>query len=231
MHPGPTENDLTNQLLQVANDPDLRQMIYERLGEYCHQCRNRLNSLKLGLYLVARQSCGSTSSDWSDIERHYRQLERRVIQIQTLCRPMSLSRVTLGIDLLIEDRQEAWTRLMESNGKSLEFVAPAERAIASFDVERLGEAMDSVVAWRALGGNPAGSARLRWWVEAGYAHVAWEESPSGVTCNVRDHRDEVDSWALPMLARIALAHGGDYRVQDDHDWKLEVSWPSSPPPL
>jgi hypothetical protein len=231
MHPGPTDNDLTNQLLRIAYDPDLRQKIYERLGEYCHQCRNRLNSLKLGLYLVARQPSGSTSSVWKEIERLYVQLERRVIQIQTLCRPMSLSRVTLGIDLLIHDRQEAWTQLMESNGKTLDFVAPAERAIASFDVERLGQAMDSVIAWRALERDSGGSARLRWWVEAGYAHVAWEESISGVKCEVSNHRDQGDSWALPMLARIALAHGGDYRVQDDRDWKLEVSWPSSPPPL
>ena len=41
------DDALGGQLLRIARDPDLRQRVYEHLREYCHQCRNRLNSLKL----------------------------------------------------------------------------------------------------------------------------------------------------------------------------------------
>ena len=50
------ETRLSRQLMEFARDTTLRQEVYKRLGEYCHQCRNRLNSLKLSLYLVKRQS-------------------------------------------------------------------------------------------------------------------------------------------------------------------------------
>jgi hypothetical protein len=225
------DSDLASQLLRIAYDSDLRRTLYERLGDYCHQCRNRLNGLKLGLYLASKQSSVTTSSTWSEVESLYERLERRVDQIQTLCRPMTLSRVTLGIDLLVQDRLEGWTRLMESNDRTLEIVAPVERAIASFDVERMGQVLDMLVAWRASESEWTDSARLQWWVDSSSAHISWEESRSGAPAEVAPGRVAEVNWTLPLLARVALAHGGDYRLKEDKDWTLVISWPSSPPSL
>jgi len=129
MLPGATDPRFAEQLMRIAKDPDLRRSLYERLGDYCHKCRNQLNSLKLSLYLVRRQPSTTRQDLWAEIDGHYQELERRVDLIQTLCRPMALSRVTLGLELLIEDRREPWTRLMAATGRNLELVPPAERAV------------------------------------------------------------------------------------------------------
>jgi hypothetical protein len=224
MPQGTIDEVLGDQLLRIARDPVLRLRVYEHLREYCHQCRNRLNSLKLSLYLAMRQSPSPNADPWVEIERHYRDLESRVEQVQFLCRPLLLSRVTLGLDLLIEDRREAWTRRMAELGRGLELVSPSERAVASFDVDSLGRALDSVVAWRASDRSDARSARLRWWVEGGFAHVAWEEpaTPARPGCV------PPPAWTLPLLARVALAHGGDYRIDTERGWCLDVAWPAKP---
>src|SRR5258707_9571590 len=103
------EGSLADQLLEVARDPTLRQSVYLRLGEYCHQCRNRLNSLKLSLFLAMKQSDQGLRHEWGLIERDYLELERIVDRVQMICRPMTLSRVSLALDLLFEDRREEWT--------------------------------------------------------------------------------------------------------------------------
>ena len=234
---GTTDDVLSEQLLRIAREPDLRRMVYDRLGDYCHHCRNRLNSLKLSLYLAMRHAPPDSDLDsdglWDEIDRHYRDLERRVERVQALCRPLTLSRVTLGLDLLIDDRREAWGRSVSKQGRELELelVAPAERAVASFDVERMGQALDSLVSWRASDRSTEGRASLRWWVEAGYAHFAWEEPPStgGPSTGKPSVEEDEARWTLPMLARVALAHDGDLVVSEDRGWRLEVSWPSLPP--
>ena len=226
---GSTDGDLAGQLLQIAREPILRGLVYERLGDYCHQCRNRLNSLKLMIYLMMKLTPAPTVGTWEEINRHYGDLERRVDQIQNLCRPMIVTRVTLELDLLIDDRREAWTRSMIANGRTLEFVAPAERALASFDVDRLGQALDAIVAWRAGDESAERPARLLWWVESGRVHLSWEEpasTRSGVQCRPMA-RGSI--WALPLMARVADAHGGECRLRQDRGWQLDVSWPFRPP--
>ena len=227
---GTLDAPLGDQLLRIALDPGLRFEVYEHLREYCHQCRNRLNSLKLSLYLAMRQGSGVVSGDWIEIDRHYQELETQVERVQFLCRPLVLSRVTLGLDLLMEDRREAWTRTMADQGRGLGFEPPGDRAIASFDVDWLGKAIEALVAWRAVVTSGSIHASLRWWVHDGSAHLAWEEAPGPTrTLLSSPGRPESLEWALPTIARIAEAHGGSYQVQDAGGWRLEVSWPSAAP--
>jgi hypothetical protein len=221
-----SDNLLTDQLFRLAREPDLRAEIYERLGEYCHQCRNRLNSLKLSLYLVMRQSPGSAEGRWAAIDRHYKALERRVDEIQTLCRPFALSKVTLGLDLLIEDRRKSWGDAMSRSGKTLEFNRPSERAVASFDVERLGKSLDDLVTWRAGDPEAGSSARVHWWQESGSIHFLWEESGMPSSLAKGSEPPDPATWTLPLLARVVLAHEGDIRVQNDGPYRVELSWPT-----
>jgi hypothetical protein len=223
-----TDEVLGDQLLRIARDPDLRQRVYEHLREYCHQCRNRLNSLKLSIYLAMRQSPSPTVDPWLEIERYYRDLERRVEQVQFLCRPLVLSRVALGLELLIDDRRGTWAQLLATRGRALEVVPPTNRAVASFDVDSLGRALDSVVAWRASDRSDARSAKLRWWVEDGFAHLVWEEPATALQPREVPPPEEPPTWTLPLLARVALAHGGDYRIDTERGWRLEVAWPTQP---
>jgi hypothetical protein len=226
MLPITTEELPGDPLLRVARDSDLRGMVYDHLRDYCHLCRNRLNSLKLSIYLAMRQANSEAADPWIEIENHYRDLEARVEQVQFLCRPMVLSRVRLGLELLIDDRRTVWTRMMAEQGRGLELVPPAERAVASFDVEALGRALDSVVAWRASNDSGGRSARVRWWVGGGLAHVSWEEPATPRRSKNLPPSEEAPAWTLPVLARVAQAHGGDYRIESDRGWRLEVAWPS-----
>ncbi len=218
---------LADQLLRIACEPDLRQGLYDRLGEYCHQCRNRLNSLKLSLYLIMRHSSGIANRPWESIDRLYQDLERRIDQIQTLCRPLRLSPVTLGLDLLIDDRREGWESLLGRSGKTLVIARPTDRAVVGFDVEWLGQGLDAFVAWRASvsGGSVA---TVRWWAELGLVHLVWEES--GVPIQLAGAlSSEIDAlWAFPLLARIILAHHGEFRLQLDSGYRLEMTWPTVP---
>lgn len=226
---GMSDHALADQLVRIARDPELRRLVYERLGDYCHQCRNRLNSLKLSLYLAMKQSSIVPPSHWNTIDLHYQELERRVDRVQMLCRPLELSRVTLSLELLFDDRRDSWMRLMSSRGRNLEFVRPSEKSIASFDVERLGQALDSLVKWRAGDTSASRSATLRWWVDSGYVHLIWEEPLARPFRQAESNCDEEATWTLPLLARVAIAHGGEYRLQEEHGWRLEVSWPTCSP--
>ena len=228
MLPGTTDQHLGDYLLRIARDPEVGLRVYEHLRDYCHQCRNRLNSLKLSIYLAIRQSPSNSAEPWLETERHYRALEYQVEQIQRLCRPMVLSRVTLGLDLLIDDRRDAWTQQMVAWGKNLEIIAPEQRAVASFDVDCLGRALDAVVAWRASTRSDVRSAKMRWCVEDEVITLTWEE-PSWVPSE-DDHATSPEgvAWTLPLLARVAIAHGGDYRIDTEGGWFLELSWPTKP---
>ena len=229
MSQGSIENALAGQMLRLARDATLRGMVYDRLGDYCHQCRNRLNSLKLMIYLMTKQCADPTVGVWEEVNRHYRDLERKVEQIQTLCRPMTVSRVTLALDLLIDDRREAWTRTMIASGGSLEMIPPGSRTESKFDVERLGGALDALVEWRAGEVATGRPARLRWWVEQGVSHICWEE-PVRPETGVRRAPTAGDViWALPLLVRVVEAHGGDCRVEESGGWRLDGSWPTPNP--
>lgn len=218
-----SENSLVEQLLHVARDPQFRQLVYEHLGEYCHNCRNRLNSLKLGLFLAMKQATGPRSEAWRPIEGCYQELERTVELLQAICRPIILSPVTLELDLLIEDRRQEWARILEDKGCTLTCVAPSGQATATFDVDRMGQALDSMVRWRAGDYGSNRSARLRWWVDSKSAHISWQETnPSPVK-----PPEDIPTWHLPLLARLITAHGGEYRMVEGPDWHLDLSWPAS----
>ncbi len=223
-----TEDHLSGQLLQIARDPELRQLVYARLGEYSHQCRNRLNSLKLCLFLAIRQSTADRSELWDEIDRSYLNLERRVERIQLLCRPLTLTHLPIALDLLIEDRRSTWTRTMAEAGCELAFVAPKDRAVVSYDVPSMGVALDALVAWRAGHSYRGRSARVRWSAENGRAQIYWEEF--GEAQGRKGEPDvEGATWSLPLVARIVTAHGGDYRLESTPNWQITLTWPAHPP--
>jgi hypothetical protein len=219
----PTDGSLAQQLLEAARDPTLRHSVYLQLGEYCHLCRNRLNSLKLSLFLAMKHSNDGRLREWDLIETQYLELERVVDRVQTIFRPMTLTRVTIALDLFFEDRREEWTRLIAAGGGDLEWVRPRVRGMASFDVERMGHALDALVKWRAGALVPDRVARLRWWVEAGLAHISWEET----LFSPMTPSDDETTWTLPLIARVVEAHGGEFRLTEAKTWRLDLSWPAS----
>src|SRR4051794_40430957 len=69
------DGDLSCDLLPVALDSTKIDALYGLLGEFCHNVRNRLNSLKLGLYLARRFDPDLDATRWRPLEREYLELE------------------------------------------------------------------------------------------------------------------------------------------------------------
>ena len=223
----PDDDRLGGQLMAIARDTTLRQAVYARIGEYCHQCRNRLNSLKLSLYLARREATGRASETWEALEKHYLALEQMIERVQVICRPMTLSRVRLGLDLLIDDRRARWSDLLAERGGELVCIPPGERAVATLDVDRMGLALDALATWRARVAPPGTNIRLRWRVDSGRARIGWEEEVPRAKFALDEGwgRGWEGDWTLPLLARVLAAHDGDLRIDEMSGWRLELSWP------
>ncbi len=222
-----SSTDLSSCLMEIAQNPSLRRDLDQILGDFCHQCRNRLNSLKLSIYLAKRQALGPIHEAWRSLESDYYSLEAQLDRFQTICRPMGLSLVSIGLCLLFDDRWESWSKLLANRGSELEFVRPKLRSIARFDVNKLGAALDSMVAWRAEQGTLSRKMIVRWWVESGQAHILWIE-PKVAEQVIRSPDDQLGSaWTLPILTRVLTEHGGSLSVDDREGWALSLSWPAS----
>ncbi|WP_435019223.1 hypothetical protein TA3x_001179 [Tundrisphaera sp. TA3] len=217
-------HDLTHHLMGIVSDATLRQFVYEHMGEYCHQCRNRLNSLKLCIYLAKRQVPPASATDLGVLEDRYAVLERSIDLIQTLCRPMSLSLASLGLDLLIQDRMPRW--IARAIDLDVDFVCapPTERAVALFDPDRLGQALDLLWDWRMRRMEPGSTVQFGWRVEYGIASVNWHEHPNGFASSPPPAA-ETDAWALPLITRVIEAHGGKATLSESDAWRLDLAWP------
>lgn len=221
------EHVLSDHLMEIAQNSTVRHAVYEHLGEYCHQVRNRLNSLKLCLYLAKRNACESSSPEIHSLESGYASLERTVDLIQTLCRPMPISLALLGIDLLIDDRRPIWTRHAAELDVEVECLPPSDRAVAKFDPDRMGHALDVLVRWRLAELGPGSSARLTWRIDRGRALVTWQEMANPSTLS-HPRYEPSHVWALPLITRIAEGHWGVVRILPGDRWRLDLDWPVAP---
>ncbi|HEV3165582.1 MAG TPA: hypothetical protein VGZ22_16260 [Isosphaeraceae bacterium] len=218
---------LAGSLLKVVSDPVHIAVLYEILGEYCHQLRNRLNSLKLSLYLAKRS--GSASDAWTDLEQQYRQIEGFIEQVQVVCRPMPLAPVLIGLDAVIEDRHPTWQAWLAARGRSLELVAPREAAVGCFDPTRLTQGLDALAAWRSRAGPQGCPVRLRWWAVKHELRLSWHEPRARDLVSATPHPDLPASLALPVLARVVASHGGSFAISCRNGLRFNLRWPREIP--
>lgn len=216
--------DLERQLAEVARDPDRRAFLDGRLGDYCHQSRNRLNSLKLSLYLARRQSSRQLGPGWRALEADLAALEAQYDQIRTICQPLAFAPVSLPLRLLFDDRRPKWSATLAATGRDLVLVPPASSCLARFDVTLLGAALDGVVDWRSRQNGRPGTTRLAWRVDSGRAEVDWDEGPTPADAASPAGGCPDFHWGLPILIRVVAEHGGDVRVESDAGFRVGISW-------
>lgn len=215
---------LLSHLLSIVANDDLRQSVYEHVGEYCHQCRNQLNSLKLCLYLARRQTPPPMRSGLDQLEQRYSALERSIEMIQILCRPLQLVLTTLPFELLIDDRSGQWSQVAAAHEVEFTCRGPGPSAPVVFDPERIGQALDSLVQWR-IGRLPRDSSvRLTWSVSADRITLVWHEEPPRGTAFAAPVEGE-DVWSLPTIQRIVEAHQGAVILRSGSSAEVEISWP------
>lgn len=220
-----TQGDLAGSLFRIAANPEMVTELHQIMGGFCHQCRNTLNSLRLSLYLANRDSSAATIPAWSDLESHYRSVERMFDRLQTICRPMRLTPIRASLSLVIDQHWAEWVAAMGATGGLLERIAPAGPDVGDFDPIRLAEGLDAFVRWRAREGTPGQRAELRWVVSDGRFALLWSESGSSAGAACEDGLERADSLALPLLARVISAHGGTLDLSLRNGLHLGASWP------
>ena len=219
--------ELSRALLDLIRSLPLRHELDRQLGDFCHQCRNRLNSLKLSIYLAKRQSSNRLNGAWKLLEADYQTLEDQIDRVHKICRPPALARLVLDLDLLIDDRRPTWARLLCWPGRHIDFRREGTERKASYDVDQLGAALDSFVTWRAEQGGELNNVSIRWWVDETNAHISWHETGPLNLGQQASSVSKYSTWSLPLLVGVVGAHGGQLEIDETSGWKLSLCWPKS----
>lgn len=217
-------DDLTGHFLEVAGDGGRSRELSQTLRVFFHDVRNKLNSLKIGLYL-ARRKASTPGPIWDELDQSYRGLEQLIDRLQTICRPLELTTVSGDLGLWLEERRVFWSSRLVSSGRRLDWSPPAAPAVGRFDPMRLILGLDALVAWRAGEGTGDEAARLTWGIDHGRFQVEWSEEGPRPPEPLEGRDSRSVSMTLPLLAHIMAAHGGSIAVSRRGGLVIRLTWP------
>lgn len=216
--------DLARTLLDMAADANRVARLHGSLGEFCHMIRNRLNSLKLSLYLARRASHDLAADEWRAIDRDYQAIEQFLEQFQSICRPIRLNPIQLDVGIFLREKSQRWRGWLEDQGRTLELMGPEGPVRGIFDPSQIGIALDALMSWRSRESDPDAVTRLTWLPTGDDLTLMWAEvGRGGVRKPSAD--DGRLSLALPLVARILNAHGGVLDVGRGDAFLLRLRWP------
>jgi signal transduction histidine kinase len=223
---GVTVDELTGHFLRIATDRAGHLDLARSLRGYFHDARNRLNSLKIGLYLARRGAPAPQRRVWEELDQSYRGLEQLVDRLQTLCRPLELAPIEADLGPWLEERREPWTSQLAAAGRGLEWAPPPGPTVGRFDPMRLILGLDALVAWRASedgGGDPA---RLAWAGDPTRLRLEWSERGPSVDGPLEGRDGRSPSMVLPLLAQLMTALGGSLAVANRGGLVVRLAWPA-----
>ena len=210
---------LAGSLWGVANCPRKTESLHAILGDYCHEVSNRLNSLKLGLYMARRNGPAELMS----LESRYMEVERLMEQLQAFCRPIRLLPIHAALGILVDERRSAWESAWGTRGGQLKIEPPPGPPVsASFDPIRIGQGLDAVVAWRGQSAALGSTATIRWRANGPNVVWEWDEPPSGPS-----QAPTPQALAVPMLAKVVAAHGGRLALDVESGFRLRLHLPAT----
>lgn len=222
----PVSDQVVPLLFDLVADPDRLAQLHELLGPFCHDFRNRLNSIHLTLYLADPQSLPPAQRE--TLEAHYRDAQALIELVHGLVRPCRLSPIHVGLELLVHERANAWEPALRQRGIDLELHAPAERAMGLFDPLRLSQALETFYRWRLSVLVPGQTLRLAWRHEAGLLRLDWEELPSP-TATGTEPAPGAGLFTLANLARVVAGQGGRLGFSERPRFQVALSWPAEGP--
>ena len=209
----------------------LRQM----LGSFNHRCRNSLNGIKMGLYLFKREAVGPMPTCLVELARIYGEVEQSFDRLQLLYRPMPVNMVRSSFGLLVSERLPQWRSCFTGDGRTLDIDRPNYDDSGDFDPTYLELSLDAFISWRADAGHPKRRSRLSWRVADGSFQVSWDEirpathmsDEEQAVCVSQGSRPagRVHCLALPLLARVAVAHGGHLETTREPSFGVKICWP------
>jgi hypothetical protein len=211
-------------LYRIARDPERTNDLHQLLREFGHQMRNRLNSLKLGLYLGRRidENSGGRAGDWEHVERQYLALERLFEQYQAVWQPMRIMPIQLCLGLFLREKSQVWRSRFRPQGVEVDLLMPQAPPIARFDASQLGSALDRFARWRAEALTEGATIRIVLEAHAAEARLRWEEPAPAASLG----ESETSNWvALPILARVVAGHGGSIDLDTEPGFRVHMRWP------
>ncbi|HEY2159490.1 MAG TPA: hypothetical protein VGH33_27945 [Isosphaeraceae bacterium] len=223
---GVAVDDLTGHFLRIAIDSACGRDLAQTLRGYFHDARNRLNSLKIGLYLARRAASPPHRRVWEELDQSYRGLEQLVDRLQTLCRPMELSPVTGDVGAWLEERRDLWASQLGAAGRSLGWEPPPSPAVGRFDPMRLIQGLDALVDWRASAEGRGEAVRIAWGADSTYLHIEWSEDGPSVDGPLEGREGRSVSLVLPILAQTMAAHDGSLAVSQRGGLVVRLAWPA-----
>lgn len=217
---------LTLALLPVASEPLAMAELYRNVREFCHVVRNRLNCMKISLYLASLDAEPEESRDLADLDRIYNGIERFMDEIQSLCRPMEIDPMPLGLGVVLDDRRAAWEHWFRERRLHLDWLRPSIDPVGRFDPVRLTSALDAFAAWRASCAPIDSHIRVAWGVEGDQILMTWEEPMANLEADLAPVEDRPAPLALALLARVAAVHQGRLDLASQpRGLRLRLRWP------
>lgn len=217
--------DHVDGLMQIARSRELQGEIEPSLGAFSHQFRNRLNSIKLAIYLARRQATDELVQPWEALDRDYQAIEDRVDRIQQVCRVADPARVAIDLNLLFADRSSAWARVMQQGGAHLNLIPPPGPCPTQVDINRIGLGLDELVCWRAMARAGHREVHVGWDRAGDATTIQWRETFGTSTPAENGSTELGQTWALPTLARSMTDHHGTFRMSEAADWGWTMHWP------
>ncbi len=210
-------------LWRMVSDPIGVAALYRHLGEFCHEFRNRLNSLQLCLYL-ANPDSEDEVGPWGQAEAAYRDVLGQVERLQEICRPMQLDVMRFPLGLLMADFATAWERRFSARGLGLRARPPADDVEGDFDPMRLARGLEAVGAWRLASATPGTEVEIAWGGRGDVMWVEWSESGSGHAAVRRDSGPS-GLLALGLAARVVAEQGGRLTIDEGPGLAISLRWP------
>jgi hypothetical protein len=221
-------DELTEQFLGVATNQVRGRELHEVLRTFFHDARNRLNSLKFGLYLARRTEGGVHRGLWTELEQTYQDLERLVVRLQAVLQDSEIAPISACLGPWLEERRSLWTSWLSATGRSLDWMPPDSSASGCFDPMRLIQGLDALVSWRSREGTIGETCRLSWGADATHFRIEWTEEDSPVPEPLEGREGRSVSMVLPLLAHIMTAHRGSLFVMKRDGLVVRLSWPREP---
>ncbi len=218
---------MTSRLLILARDSQQVDQLYQVVRGYCHTVKNRLNCLRLALYLADRPE--GRDGAWDEVDQRYREIEQFIERFHTFCRPLTLMPLGVSLGMILEERRPLWSEWLAARNRSLLWSPPKEDVHGHLDPTQLTTTLDGLVRWRAQIGPEGAAVRVAWRAVAGRLRLHWTETasatPTGGTRTEPVPVDRPPCLALPLLARVAAAHGGGVQWVPGSGFRIEIDLP------
>ncbi len=222
---GVVVDSLTKSFLDLALNPVPCGDLHESLRGFFHDARNRLNLIRIGLYLAKRAGTEDQNDLWSELNHNYRGLEVLYDRVQTLIRPGTFEPAAADLGAWLEDRRPTWTSWFEERGRSLLWCPPSQEALGWFDPNRFLHGLDALLSWRSSVAGPGQPSRLSWSASKTEFEVEWFEENAPLSEPLEGKDGRPISMAIPLLARLMASHSGTVSVENYGGFIVRLAWP------